>query len=158
MTVGVLFVCTGNICRSPTAESVFRSLVHDAGLKKEISIESAGIHSYHVGEPPDTRAIQTALSRGYKMVGLSSRRVFERDFHLFDLIIAMDKSHLRHLKAMAPGDTYERVKLFLSFATGMQTSEVPDPYYNNSESFEEVLNLIEKGSIALLKEIQSEYL
>ena len=158
MPVGILFVCTGNICRSPTAESVFRSLVNEAGLKKEIKIDSAGIHGYHIGEPPDPRAIKTALSRGYQMTGQSSRRIFERDFQLFDLIVAMDRGHLRHLKAMAPGDTYERVKLFLSFDASFTISEVPDPYYNDASGFDEVLSLIEKGSVALLKEIQSKYL
>lgn len=158
MPVGVLFVCTGNICRSPTAEGVFRHLVAEAGLTKEITVDSAGTQSYHIGEPPDERSVEAAQARGYDMSGQSARRVVEQDFHKFDLVLAMDRNHLHHLNAMAPGDTYERVKLFLSYASKTTEQEVPDPYYGGSQGFENVLDLIEDGGRGLIEAIQRDFL
>ena len=158
MPVGVLFVCTGNICRSPTAEGVFRAKVIEAGLTKEITVDSAGTHGYHVGEAPDERAVAAAAKRGYDLSTQVARRVHERDFHAFDVIVAMDRGHLRDLTAMAPGDTYERVKLFLSFAASAAGQDVPDPYYGGDKGFEDVLDMIESGSAGLLKAIQDDFL
>lgn len=158
MSVGVLFVCTGNICRSPTAEGVFRQMVIDAGLAKDIAVDSAGTHNYHIGEAPDERSLEAALRRGYDMSKQIARRVREEDFHKFDLLLAMDRGHLRHLTDMAPGDTYERVKLFLSYAPGAAGLDVPDPYYGGAKGFEQVLDLVEAGSRGLLAAIQREFL
>jgi protein-tyrosine phosphatase len=156
--VGVLFVCTGNICRSPTAEGVFRHMVAEAGLTKEITVDSAGTQGYHIGESPDERSVTSATARGYSLGGQAARRVLEQDFHKFDLVLAMDRSHLRHLTAMAPGDTYERVKLFLSYAPNAKVQEVPDPYYGGEKGFDEVIDLIESGSRGLLEAIQRDFL
>ena len=158
MSVSVLFVCTGNICRSPTAEGVFRHLVQVHGLTKDITVDSAGTHSYHIGEPPDDRTVEAAVRRGYDMNGQTARRIRENDFHTFDLVLAMDRGHLRMLTDMAPGDTYERVKLFLSFAPGDAGLDVPDPYYGGAKGFEQVLDLVEAGSKGLLEAIQREFL
>jgi protein-tyrosine phosphatase len=156
--VGVLFVCTGNICRSPTAEGVFRHLVAEAGLTKEITIDSAGTQGYHIGEPPDERSVEAAQARGYDMSGQAARRVLEQDFHKFDLILAMDREHLHHLNAMAPGDTYERVKLFLSYGSQPEKLDVPDPYYGGSKRFADVLDLVEDGGRGLIEAIQRDFL
>jgi len=156
--VGVLFVCTGNICRSPTAEGVFRAKVVEAGLTKEITVDSAGTHGYHIGDSPDDRSIEAAAKRGYDLSTQVARRVHEHDFHKFDVIVAMDRGHLRDLTAMAPGDTYERVKLFLTFADGYSGQDVPDPFYGGGKGFEDVLDMVESGSTGLLKAIQDDFL
>lgn len=162
MSVSVLFVCTGNICRSPTAEGVFRRFVQDAGLAKDITVDSAGTHSYHVGEHPDERSLEAAQRRGYDMSNQVARRVYEQDFHNFDLLLAMDRGHLRHMTDMAPGDTYERVKMFLSYAPphllGDAGLDVPDPYYGGEQGFEHVLDLVETGSKGLLEAIKRDFL
>lgn len=158
MPVGVLFVCTGNICRSPTAEGVFAQKVAEAGLTKEIIVDSAGTHGYHTGEAPDDRAIEAARKRGYDLSKQVARRVREADFQKFDVIIAMDRGHMRDLTAMAPGDTYERISLFMSYAAGAKTQDVPDPYYGGDRGFEDVLDMIEAGSAVLLQAIQDDFL
>ncbi len=158
MPVGVLFVCTGNICRSPTAEGVFAQKVAEAGLTKEIIVDSAGTHGYHTGEAPDDRAIEAARKRGYDLSKQVARRVREADFQKFDVIIAMDRGHMRDLTAMAPGDTYERISLFMSYAAGAKTQDVPDPYYGGDRGFEDVLDMIEAGSAGLLQAIQDDFL
>lgn len=158
MPVGVLFVCTGNICRSPTAEAVFRHQVTAANLTKELIIDSAGTHNYHVGDAPDERSVEAAKARGYDMSMQTARRVLEQDFQKFDVIVAMDREHQRHLTAMAPGDTYERVKLFLSYAPSVSLQDVPDPYYGGDKGFEDVLDMIEDGSKGLLHAIQRDFL
>lgn len=133
-------------------------MVVKAGLTKEIKVDSAGTEGYHIGEPPDERSVAAATARGYDMTGQAARRVSENDFHRFDVVVAMDRGHLRHLTAMAPGDTYERVKLFMSFAPDATTEDVPDPYYGGEAGFNTVLDLIESGSEGLLESIQRDFL
>ena len=145
----VLFVCMGNICRSPTAEGVFRHQVEAAGLSNRIDIDSAGTHAYHIGEAPDRRAIAAADRRGVSMGNIRARRVSDDDFERFDLIIAMDQDNVTRLKRQGAEEHHHKVRLFLSFAGGDET-EVPDPYYGGAAGFERVLDLIEDASKGLL--------
>jgi len=146
----VLFVCMGNICRSPTAEGVFRHFVSEAGLADQIEADSAGTYAYHTGEPPDRRATAAALKRGISLAGIQARRVTDRDFETFDYIIAMDEDNEKRLLDQAPEGHESKVRLFLSFADVDET-EVPDPYYGGSAGFERVLDLIEVASRGLLE-------
>jgi protein-tyrosine phosphatase len=148
--VSVLFVCMGNICRSPTAEGVFRHFVNEAGLNEEITVDSAGTHAYHVGEPPDRRAMAAAERRGVSLVGLKARRVTDDDFERFDHIIAMDEDNLIRLPEQSTDEYRDKISLFLSFAVDTET-EVPDPYYGGGAGFERVLDLVEKASRGLLE-------
>jgi len=148
--VKLLFVCTGNICRSPTAEGVFRQTVRDAGLDARITTDSAGTHGYHVGEPPDHRSVAAAKSRGVDIADLRARRVRAADFDEFDLILAMDRGHYDQLTRMAPAGRRDRVKLFMDYAPEAPKREVPDPYYGEGSHFTEVLDLIEAASQGLL--------
>lgn len=148
--VSVLFVCMGNICRSPTAEGVFRHFVNEAGLDEEITVDSAGTHAYHVGEPPDRRAMAAAERRGVSLVGLKARRVTDDDFERFDHIIAMDEDNLIRLQEQSTDEYRDKISLFLSFAVDTET-EVPDPYYGGGAGFERVLDLVEKASRGLLE-------
>jgi len=148
--VSVLFVCMGNICRSPTAEGVFRHFVNEAGLNEEITVDSAGTHAYHVGEPPDRRAMAAAERRGVSLVGLKARRVTDDDFERFDHIIAMDEDNLIRLQEQSTDKYRDKISLFLSFAVDTET-EVPDPYYGGGAGFERVLDLVEKASRGLLE-------
>ena len=148
--VSVLFVCMGNICRSPTAEGVFRHFVNEAGLDEEITVDSAGTHAYHVGEPPDRRAMAAAERRGVSLVGLKARRVTDDDFERFDHIIAMDEDNLIKLQEQSTDEYRDKISLFLSFAVDTET-EVPDPYYGGGAGFERVLDLVEKASRGLLE-------
>jgi protein-tyrosine phosphatase len=153
--VKVLFVCLGNICRSPTAEGVFRKLVQDEGLDDLIEIDSAGTHAYHVGSPPDARAQEAALRRGIDMSDLVGRKVDTGDFYVFDYILAMDESNEYHLKEMAPGEEIHKVCLFLDFAGDAAEREVPDPYYGGAKGFEHVLDLVEQAAAGLLSDIRT---
>ena len=146
----VLFVCMGNICRSPTAEGVFRHHVNESGLGDRIVADSAGTHAYHVGEPPDRRACAAAERRGISLTGIRARRVSDSDFEKFDVIIAMDEDNQQRLLDQAPDEHQSKVKLFLSFAT-VDESEVPDPYYGGAAGFERVLDLVEEASRGLLE-------
>ena len=150
----ILFVCTGNICRSPTAEAVFRHVAEAEGLGNAIHIESAGTHGYHVGEPPDERSAEAAGLRGYSMAGQTARRVTAEDFETFDLILAMDRGHLQILADAAPPHAAEKLRLFLDFAPGSGRSDVPDPYYGGPDGFEQVLDLIEAASRGLLAHVR----
>lgn len=150
--VSILFVCMGNICRSPTAEGVFRKLAADAGLDGKLLIDSAGTHAYHTNEPADRRAREAATRRGYSLDGIRARRVSEEDFDYFDLILAMDEDNLRILEDRAPARSRAALKLFLSYA-GSDATEVPDPYYGGAVGFERVLDLIEDASQGLLREL-----
>ncbi len=151
--ISVLFVCMGNICRSPTAEGVFRHHVNEAGLADQLEIDSAGTHAYHVGEPPDHRAIAAAERRGISLADIFARRVSDEDFERFDFIIAMDEDNQQRLLDQAPEEHRSKVSLFLSF-TDSDEREVPDPYYGGTAGFERVLDLIEAASRGLLKTLQ----
>ena len=150
--VGVLFVCMGNICRSPTAEGVFRKIVSDAGLSEYIHIDSAGTHSYHVNEPPDRRARDVAERRGFVLDNIRSRSIKIEDFEQFDYILAMDMNNLLTLRESAP-EHHQRCKvsLFLEFVESVRELEVPDPYYGGPDGFEHVLDLIDEASRSLLE-------
>ncbi len=154
--VSVLFVCMGNICRSPTAEGVFRKLVEDEGLSLSVEIDSAGTHAYHVGEQPDRRAQAAALRRGVSLSDIRARRVAGDDFARFDYVLAMDRLNLHMLTEEAGQDYAERVKLFLDFGGGAE-SEVPDPYYGGTAGFERVLDLVEDASRGLLETLRSRH-
>jgi protein-tyrosine phosphatase len=148
--VRVLFVCTGNICRSPTAEGVFRFQVDAAGLGGWIEADSAGTHGYHVGEPPDSRTIRAAGRRGYRLEALRARQVAAADFADFDLILAMDRGHQRDLRRLAPGGGRAEIGLFLDYAPDLGLRDVPDPYYGGAQGFEQVLDLCEAGCRGLI--------
>ena len=147
--ISVLFVCTGNICRSPTAAGVFAHLVRQAGLEGSIHVDSAGTHDYHVGEPPDERAQRHARSRGYDLSALRARRVSSQDFANFDLILAMDRGHLKILERICPPEHRAKVRLFVP------GRDVPDPYYGGAQDFEQVLDLVEAACRGLLTEIKA---
>ncbi|HZW59406.1 MAG TPA: low molecular weight protein-tyrosine-phosphatase [Woeseiaceae bacterium] len=148
----ILFVCMGNICRSPTAEGVFRKLVQDAGLADAVLIESAGTHAYHSNEPADRRAHEAALRRGFSLDGIRARRVRDDDFERFDLMLAMDRDNLDSLRERAPDSPRSAIELFLAYADAPE-SEVPDPYYGGAAGFERVLDLVEDASRGLLKRL-----
>jgi len=156
--VSVLFVCMGNICRSPTAHGVFRKLVSDSGLEGQISTDSAGTHAYHIGEGPDKRSQATAIKRDIDISDLRARQAETEDFHQFDYVIAMDEDNLRSLSSICPGDMEYKLRLFMDFAPQMQTREVPDPYYGGGRGFERVFDLVEAASIGLLEDIRSLHL
>lgn len=149
----VLFVCMGNICRSPTAEGVFRKHVEDAGLADRIYIDSAGTHAYHVGEPADRRSAASAERRGYTLTGIKARRVVVEDFERFDLVLAMDSDNLSHLLEQVADEHRERVRLFLEFGDA-GVHEVPDPYYGGAAGFEHVLDLVEDAARGLVDDLQ----
>lgn len=149
----VLFVCMGNICRSPTAEGVFRHVVEQAGLADAVHIDSAGTHDYHIGNPPDARAQAAAARRGYDLSGLRARQVGGTDFAAFDFVIAMDEHNRSLLLRQCPPEHRAKVRLFLEFAEGEVPAEVPDPYYGGPQGFEQVLDLVENAARGLLREI-----
>lgn len=151
--IKILFVCMGNICRSPTAEGVFRHQVSVAGKTDNIIIDSAGTHAYHIGSPPDRRAQQTALKRGYNLSDLRGRQVDPRDFNEFDYILAMDRDNLANLFKICPSQERYKLKLFMEFSRGFSQQEVPDPYYGGDQGFENVLNMVEDAGSGLLEEI-----
>ncbi len=152
--VKILFVCLGNICRSPTAEAVFRALAAREAPDLRLSIESAGTAGYHVGSAPDARAQEAARRRGYDMSGQRARMIEPRDFERFDLILAMDRSNWSELRRAAPHPVHQRVQLFLEYAPDAEVLEVPDPYYGGPNGFEEVLDLIEAASRGLLRHLR----
>jgi protein-tyrosine phosphatase len=145
----VLFICTGNICRSPTAEGVFFKMVREAGLAA-VSVDSAGTHDYHVGDPPDPRSVAAAFRRGYDLSPLRARQVSPADFERFDLILAMDAGHLSQLKRLCHPAHAGKLKLMMDFAGALTGQDVPDPYYGGADGFERVLDMIEDASRGLL--------
>jgi protein-tyrosine phosphatase len=152
--IRVLFVCMGNICRSPTAEGIFRAQVREAGLSNLIATDSAGTHGYQVGEPPDHRAIEAAARRGIDITDLRARRVQAEDFRRFDLVLAMDRENLGQLNRLCPRDAVERPRLFMDFAPHIEARDVPDPYYGGADGFEHVLDLVEEASRGLLDHLR----
>ena len=153
MTTRILFVCMGNICRSPTAEGVFRKLVQERAPHLQVEIDSAGTHAYHVGEPPDRRTIAAAARRGIDLSGLRARMVDEADFEGYDLLVAMDQLNREVLLDRSPDEYRERVRLMLEFAPSLDVEDVPDPYYGGPVGFEHVLDLVEEASKGLLDEL-----
>jgi protein-tyrosine phosphatase len=146
----ILFVCTGNICRSPTAEAVARGLAEKQGVDHLFQFDSAGMEDYHVGDPPDPRSAQAAAKRGYDMTGLRARRVTDFDFITFDHILAMDRGHLKLLERACPSVRRQKLGLFLNYSERFEEDEVPDPYYGNGQGFEHVLDLIEDAATQLI--------
>lgn len=148
----VLFVCLGNICRSPTAEAVFRARAKAAGL--DVHIESAGTNGWHIGEPPDPRSIEAGQARGYSFQGQASRKVIRADFGEFDHVLAMDWSNIEALKEICPESYLSRIGLFLDYVPNAATREVPDPYYGGGDGFAHVLDLIEQASDGLISALR----
>lgn len=149
----VLFVCLGNICRSPSAEGVFRQQVQQAGLDGLVEIDSAGTGPWHVGKPADSRASAAALQRGYDLSALRGRQVSKADFDRFDLILAMDLSNLADLKALQPANSRAELDLYLR-RYQLDEDEVPDPYYGGADGFEQVLDMLENAGAQLLNEVR----
>ena len=149
----VLFVCLGNICRSPTAEAVFRHQVQAAGLQERIQIDSAGTADWHLGKAPESRSCEYGSRRGYQLESLRARQVCAEDFERFDLILAMDYDNLACLQKLRPATGRAELDLFLK-RYGMSSDVVPDPYYGGDHGFEQVLDLIEQAGFALLEEIK----
>jgi protein-tyrosine phosphatase len=156
--VKVLFVCMGNICRSPTAQGVFAKLVEQEGLTDAIYIDSAGTHAYHVGEPPDRRAQDSASARGIDLSRLHARQVRGDDFAEFDYVIAMDRDNYQILESICPLGSEHKLQMLMSFAPQHELREVPDPYFGGSKGFERVLDMIEQASGGLLQEIRLKHL
>ncbi|NOR41106.1 MAG: low molecular weight phosphotyrosine protein phosphatase [Gammaproteobacteria bacterium] len=154
--VNILFVCMGNICRSPTAQGVFEFLVENEKLSDRIRIESAGTHAYHIGEKPDERASAAAMKRGVDLSTQKARRVTAEDFEEFDYVLAMDRSNYEDLEGICPPEHLPKLHLFLEFSPDLGVIEVPDPYYGGATGFERVLDLIEQAAEALLADIRQQ--
>lgn len=153
--IGVLFVCTGNICRSPTAEGVFRTMVAREGLAPGFQIDSAGTYDGHTGEPPSRDAVRVAARRGYDLADLRARQVVAADLQRFDHVLAMDRGHLRALRAMAPPALKDKPRLFLDTAPHLGLQEVADPWYGTVADYERALDTIEAGCAALLEHLRA---
>jgi len=152
--VSVLFVCMGNICRSPTAEGVFRQRVEAAGLTERFLIDSAGTHGYHVGEPPDARSMEYAAKRGYDLSAQRSRKVQASDFEEFDYLLAMDRDNLKLLQLACPPQHRHKLSLMMSHATRSPSDVVPDPYYGGGKGFDLVLDYLEDAADGLLEKLR----
>jgi protein-tyrosine phosphatase len=148
--IAVLFVCMGNICRSPTAEGVFRHQVNAAGLGERFFIDSAGTHAYHIGDAPDHRSIRAAAKRGYDLSAQRARQVIPRDFETFDHVLAMDRDNLRLLVEACPPEHAHKVGLFMAHAVNTPSDVVPDPYYGDGAGFDTVIDYVEDASAGLL--------
>jgi protein-tyrosine phosphatase len=154
--VSVLIVCTGNICRSPTAEGVMREQARKRGLADRVRIASAGTHDYHLGDSPDPRTLEHASKRGYHLGAQRASQVKDEDFRTFDYILAMDRGHLRTLRAIAPAGSRAKLGLFLEASGKWKDEDVPDPYYGGVEAFEQVLDMVEEASQRWLERIAAE--
>lgn len=155
-TIRVLFVCMGNICRSPTAQGVFQRMIEQTGLMQQIKIDSAGTHAYHIGNPPDPRALAVASRRGIDLSPLRARRVKAGDFEAYDYILAMDQDNLNALRMVCPPEQNYKLRLFLDFAPDLKLRDVPDPYYGGATGFEQVLDLVEAASEGLLRHLRQQ--
>ena len=153
--IKVLFICMGNICRSPSAEGVFRDLINNKQLQNAFSIDSAGTHAYHIDEAPDLRSQKAAKDRGIDLSQQRARKVIMGDFEDFDYLLAMDKENLSILQQSCPDAHQHKVGLFLDYAPHLKTNEVPDPYYGGKYGFETVLDLIEEASTGFFNSLQS---
>ena len=156
--VKVLFVCMGNICRSPTAEGVFGHHLSAHGLDGLVSIDSAGTHGWHAGNPPDPRSVTAASIRGIDISEIRSRKVRASDFTEFDYVLAMDRDNLADMVNLVSGEVSARVQLFLKFAPHLDTTDVPDPYYGGPNGFDHVLDLVEAASEGLIAHIRDTHL
>jgi protein-tyrosine phosphatase len=150
----VLFVCMGNICRSPTAEGVFAHMLREAGLAERVRVDSAGTHNYHPGSPPDERSQQHALHRGYNLSSLRARRVQAEDYERFDLLLAMDWDNLALLEDDCPPEHARKLRRLMEFAQVSSHTVVPDPYHGGDQGFEDVLDLVEQACIGLLSHVR----
>ena len=150
----VLFVCMGNICRSPTAEGVFRALLADEGLEDDFEVDSAGTHDYHIGEPVDDRTLRAAAARGVNLSYRTGRQARAADFDDFDYVIAMDRQNLHHLQRLAGGKADGRLHLMMDFAPELGMRDVPDPYFGGHDGFERVLDLVQTAARGLLDSIR----
>ena len=155
MVISVLFVCTGNICRSPTAEGVFRELIAREKLVDHIDVASAGTHGWHVGNPPDPRSIEAALRRGVDIRSQRARQFKAADYDSNDYVLAMDEENMRFMKPVYSDDARAHLAKFLSFAPHLNGDDVPDPYYGEGNGFEIVLDMIEAASDGLLADIRA---
>jgi protein-tyrosine phosphatase len=153
--IRILFCCMGNICRSPTAEGVFRQVLAARAPELTVEIDSAGTHDYHVGSPPDRRSIEAARRRGIDLSALRARMVSAEDFAHYDLILAMDEENLVELKRRAPPTHHHRIRLMMEFAPQAPTRWVPDPYYGGTQGFEQVLDLLEEAATGLVQDLLS---
>jgi protein-tyrosine phosphatase len=151
----VLFVCMGNICRSPTAEGVFRKLLAERAPELDVQIDSAGTHGYHMGASPDPRACRAAERRGVDLKSLRARRVTAEDFKHFELVLAMDEQNREFLLELCPPEYRDRIRLLMEFAPHLERHEVPDPYYGGSTGFEHVLDLVEEAAAGLLEHLRN---
>lgn len=151
----ILFVCMGNICRSPSAEAVLRELAQREFPQLQLTVDSAGTHGYHIGDPPDRRSIAAGRARGYDLAPLRARQVERADFARFDWLLAMDEANLARLRQLAPAGQIERARLFLEFAGESSRADVPDPYYGGPADFELVLDLLEGASRRLLHRLSA---
>lgn len=152
----VLFVCLGNICRSPTAHGVFQRLLEESEIADSVAVDSAGTAAWHIGKSPDSRSVAMAKTKGYELSHLRARQVSEADFYDFDYILAMDDSNFSDLLSIQPSSSGADLRMFLSFAPNQPLTEVPDPYYNGDESFREVVALVESACHGLLDHLRSE--
>jgi protein-tyrosine phosphatase len=155
MKIKVLFVCLGNICRSPTAQGVFVEKVKQAGLSENILVDSAGTGDWHLGYAPDKRSAAAAKNRGYDLSALRARLVTSDDFNQFDYVLAMDNSNLSDLTIMCPANFTGQLALFLSYTDSYNDTEVPDPYYGDGDGFDLVLDMVEAASDGLLEQIKA---
>ena len=151
--IRLLFVCTGNICRSPTAEGVFRHLLSKKNITDRVEVASAGTHGYHVGEAPDQRAQRAATRRGYDLSRIRARKVVPQDLDYFDMILAMDRNALESLRLICPVELQSRLGLFMDYSEAFEGDEVPDPYYGSGQGFDLVLDMVEDAGRGLIDKV-----